>query len=92
MPVSLNKIRKLQDIAKQVTPDETSGYRRHNKNSPAYWQVTIHGKKWGIPFDSRERALKYIEEVNIKHMLPSIDRVSKDEFNRKSDSTTTKTS
>jgi len=92
MPVSLNKIRKLQDKAKQVTPDETSGYRRHNKNSPAYWQVTVNGKKRGMPFDSKERALKYIEEVNIKHMLPSIDRISKDEFSRKRDSETKKTS
>jgi len=92
MPVSLNRIRKLQDIAKQVKPDETSGYRRHNKNSPAYWQITIHGKKWGVPFESKERALKYIEETDLNHMLPSIDRVSIDEFNRNRDTKTTETS
>jgi len=92
MPISLNKLRKLQDKAKLVNPDEPSGYRRHNKNSPAYWQVTIQGKKWGMPFESKERALKYIEEINIKHMLPSIDRVSKDEFSRKRDSETKETS
>jgi len=85
MPVSLNKIRKLQSETEQVKPDETSRYRRPKKNSPAYWQVKVKGKKWGVPFDSQEEALKYIDNVGLRNLLPSIERISKDEFNRNRD-------
>jgi len=88
MPVSLNKIRKLQDIAKQVKPDETSGYRRHNKNSPAYWQVVIQGKKVGYVWKTQERALEFINEHHLQKQLPVIERISINEFNRKRDTKT----
>jgi len=92
MPVSLKKIRQLQDKALQVKPDEISRYRRHNKNSPAWWQVKVEGNDIGPLHKSTELALKYIEEQDIHHLLPAIERISINEFNRNRDTKTTKTS
>jgi len=92
MPVSLKKLRQLQDKALQVKPDEIGRYRRPNKNSPAYWQVKVEGNDFGPLHKSSEIALKYIEEKDIGHLLPAIERISINEFTRKRDTENKRTS
>jgi len=85
MPVSLNKLRELQDKALQVKPDEPSVYKRPKKNSPAYWQVVVMGKPLGPLFTTQEKAEVFIKEQMLYDKLPAIERISIDEFNRKRD-------
>ena len=92
MPVSLNKIRKLQEKLLQVKTVEPSVYKRPKKNSPAYWQVSILGKIVSPVFKTKDEADFFIRKNALYEQLPSIDRIPINEYNRKRDSEITERS